>query len=125
VTAYNQTVSIVEPAQSWFDPQALFLYLIVGAALVGGAYFAFQSYFVAPQQKKKRRGGAKRAVATTVEDVAPVDAKKFDEDWIPTAHLNKKKLRSDGEGFTSGGEATSGAEASGPEGKSRRRKAKK
>lgn len=100
------------------------MYLVVGAALLGGAYIAFQSYFVAPQQKKKRRGGAKKTAVAPAEVSAPIDAKKFDEDWIPTTHLSKKK-RADGEGFTSGGEATSGAEASGAEGKTRRRKSKK
>lgn len=129
VTAYNQTVNIVEPAQSWFDPQVIFMYLIVGAALIGGAYAVFQSYFVSPQQKKKRRGG-KRAVASTPSESAAsgADAKPYDDAWIPQEHLKKrgaKAGRSDGEGFTSGGEATSGAEASGPEGKSRRRKSRK
>lgn len=131
VTAFNQTVSIVEPPSSWFDPSVLFIYLVLGAALFGGAYAAFNMYFAAPQ-KKGRRSAAKAAAPVEAADVAD-SGKAYQEDWIPVQHLGKKKggrrtdgASSAGEGFTSGGEgATSGGEVSGAEGKTRRRKSKK
>ncbi|KAL1407017.1 hypothetical protein Q8F55_006430 [Vanrija albida] len=127
VTAFNSTVSIVEPASSWFDPGALFIYLVLGAALIGGAYVAVQSYFGDSSAGKKKRSGAKRAAPAPVPVAANPDGKAYDEDWIPQQHTRKGKkshgAASGGEGLTSGGEGvTSGAETSGAEGKTRRRK---
>jgi hypothetical protein len=59
VTAFNSTVSVVEPATSWFDPQVIFMYLIVITALLGAGYFAFTTYFAPPQ--KSRKGPRKHA----------------------------------------------------------------
>lgn len=130
VTAFNSTVSIVEPASSWFDPAALFIYLVLGAALLGGAYLGFQSYFGDNTSgKKKRSSAAKRATAAPVPVAVNPDGKAYDEDWIPQQHTKKSGKKSlggassGGEGLTSGGEGvTSGGEASGAEGKTRRRK---
>ncbi|TXT11570.1 uncharacterized protein COLE_01980 [Cutaneotrichosporon oleaginosum] len=119
VTAFNSTVSVVEPATSWFDPQVILMYLIVGAALLGAGYFAFTTYFAPP--KKTRKGARKHAKAApaVVEGTISDTAKgAYDEDWIPAQHKRRTK-----DGATSGGEATSGAE-SGPE-KARRRRARK
>ncbi|ORX36648.1 hypothetical protein BD324DRAFT_458933 [Kockovaella imperatae] len=133
VTAMNQTISVVEQPASWADPQLLLLFVILGAALLGGAYAAYSSFFDAGSKKSK--GTKKRTtVVTAKESAVPGQpaAKSFEEDWIPAHHLKaKSKPRrrdggntSGGEDLTSGGEVTSGAE-SGPEGKVRRRKAKK
>ncbi|BEI91936.1 uncharacterized protein CcaverHIS019_0407560 [Cutaneotrichosporon cavernicola] len=120
VTAFNSTVSIVEPATSWFDPQVIFMYLVVGATLIGAGYLAFTMYFEQP--KKTRKGARKHAkAAPAVVEGSVSDSGKgaYDEDWIPAQHKRRVK----GDAATSGGEATSGAE-SGPE-KARRRRAKK
>lgn len=116
VIAFNSTVSVVEPAASWFDPQVLFAYLVVSAALLGGAYLAFTT-FVAPPKSKKRR-----VVSTPVVVEATPEKGKYEEDWIPAIHKAKTR-RSGANTPASGGEATSGAE-SGPE-KTRRRKSRK
>jgi hypothetical protein len=135
ITAFNQTVSVVEPPTSWLDPSLLFLWLIIGTTLLGGAYAAYSTFF-ADSTKKGRKGGIKRTKAVVVnekkEDYPKV--KPYEEDWIPASHLKNRasKLKkqdggasSGGEEITSGGEVTSGAE-SGPEGKvSRKRKGKK
>lgn len=129
VTAFNSTVSVVEPATSWFDPQVIFMYLIVAGALIGGAYLAFTLYF-APQQKT-RKGSRKNAKAApaVVEGVVSDSGKGvYDEDWIPAQHKKRTPAGTPRTGtpvvpVVSGGEATSGAE-SGPE-KARRRKARK
>ncbi|TXT04963.1 hypothetical protein VHUM_03783 [Vanrija humicola] len=127
VTAFNSTVSIVEPASSWFDPGAIFIYLVLGVALFGGAYLTFQSYFGDASSGKKKRSGAKRAAPAPAPVAANPDGKAYDEDWIPQQHTKKAGKKSyagaASEGLTSGGEgATSGGEASGAEGKTRRRK---
>lgn len=124
VTAFNSTVSVVEPATSWFDPQVIFMYLVVGAALIGGAYLAFTMYFAPTQKTRKGRTHAKAAPAV-VEGSVSDSGKGFDEDWIPAQHKKRTPAgtpRIGTPGVVSGGEA-SGAE-SGPE-KARRRKARK
>jgi hypothetical protein len=137
ITAMNQTVSIVESPTSLLDPSVWFLWLIVGAALLGGAYAAYQSFF--PQKK----GGVKRRTTTKVvvndkkEDYPTV--KPYEEEWIPAHHLKsrtsklQRKTRVDGdassggEDLTSGGEGavTSGAESAAEGSKARKRKGKK
>ena len=128
VIAMNQTVSIVEPPTSWLDPSLLFLWLIIGTALLGGAYAAYQTFF--PTQTKK--GGKKKIKAVVPKEQPQVypDVKPYEEDWIPAHHLKSRatKLKggasSGGEELTSGGEIMSGGE-SGTEGKPRRRKGRK
>ena len=39
--AHNGTVTIADPPQSIFDPQAWFLYLILASVLAGGVYFIY------------------------------------------------------------------------------------
>ncbi|GMK59442.1 hypothetical protein CspeluHIS016_0800480 [Cutaneotrichosporon spelunceum] len=119
VTAFNSTVSVVEPATSLFDPQVILMYLIIGAALLGAGYFAFTMYSDQPKKRKGARKHAKAAVAVVEGSISDSTKGTYDEDWIPAEH----KRRAKGDGATSGGEATSGAE-SGPE-KTRRRRAKK
>ena len=133
ITALNQTVSIVEKPASWFDPGLLFLYLVLGSALFGGAYAAYQAFF-APKGRKANRGTrSKKAVvpAETKKQKYP-DVKPYEEEWIPEQHLksraNKLKKKEGavggGEDLTSGGEVTSGGE-SGVEVKVTRKKGKK
>lgn len=140
ITALNQTVSVVEPASSWLDPQLLFLWLLIGSALTAGAYFAYDLFLRPKGKKRGARGGkkdkAKAVVPADQDKHAYPDVKPYEEEWIPEHHLKSRasKLKkreagagasSAGEEATSGGEVTSGAETSGAEGKTRRRKSKK
>ncbi|GFZ43956.1 hypothetical protein JCM24511_01676 [Saitozyma sp. JCM 24511] len=140
ITALNQTVSVVEPASSWLDPQLLFLWLLIGSALTAGAYFAYDLFLRPKGKKRGARGGkkdkAKAVVPADQDKHAYPDVKPYEEEWIPEHHLKSRasKLKkrevgagasSAGEEVTSGGEVTSGAETSGAEGKTRRRKSKK
>ena len=121
VTAFNQTVNIVEPASSWFDPQAIFMYLLLTAALAGGIYYAYNSYF-APPAKKLTKPKKVKAVVVADQKAYP-DVRPYEEEWIPAEHLKSRqpKLKkrggasSGGEDLTSGGEITSGGETSGAE----------
>lgn len=111
VQAYNETVSVVEPATSIFDPQIIFLYLFLLAAFAGTLYFVYKTWIEAlfPQTKRGGKGGerAKRSSAGTKKAV-PVDEqvsvigadgpavatgaeapKAYDESWIPEHHLKK------------------------------------
>ena len=42
--AHNETVTIADPPQSIFDPQAWFLYIILASAVAGAAYFAYTTF---------------------------------------------------------------------------------
>ncbi|CZR65456.1 probable signal sequence receptor alpha chain [Phialocephala subalpina] len=111
VVAYNETVSVVEPATSIFDPQIIFLYLFLLAAFAGTLYFVYKTWIEAlfPQTKRGGKGGerAKRSSGGTKKAV-PVDEqvsvigadgpavttgaeaqKAYDESWIPEHHLKK------------------------------------
>lgn len=130
ITALNQTVSIVEPQQSWFDLRLVFLYLIMGTALLGGAYAAYNA-FLGP--KKTRRGTTrtvKKAVVVPSETKPYPEVKPYEEEWIPAHHLKSKGSKTKkgvvgGDEVLSAGEATSGGETSGAEGKRRKSKGKK
>lgn len=134
--AFNQTVNVVEPASSWFDPQLIFLQLLITLALATGIYYAYNSYFAEPTKKS---GGARKprakAVVPAEKGKQYPDVKPYEEEWIPAEHLKSRQSKlkkrstgggaasSGGEEVTSGGEITSGGEASGVEGK-RGKKAK-
>lgn len=107
IPAYTGSVTVIEPAKNWLDPQLWSLYLI-GAALVAAAgYFALQQ--LAPKTKgSKRTGGGSAASGKTPVVTASstsVNAKGYDEDWIPEHHLKKSssRIRSD-DGLSSGDE---------------------
>lgn len=92
VQAYNEKVSIVEPATSFLDPQmypsltpsshiqankaSLFLYLVLASAGAGTMYFVYKTWLetLFPQTKKGGKGGerARRSLAGTKKAV-PVE----------------------------------------------------
>lgn len=105
ITAFNQTVSVVEKPTSWFDPALLFLYLILGSALLGGAYLAYQAFMV-PKGKKGGKVRVKKAVVPAqTEKKSYPDVKPYEEEWIPEQHLKSRasKLKKK-DGVVSGGE---------------------
>ncbi|KAF2797371.1 hypothetical protein K505DRAFT_334391 [Melanomma pulvis-pyrius CBS 109.77] len=115
VSVYNETVSVVEAPTNIFDPQIIFLYLVLLGAFAGTVYFIYQTWIstLFPQKKRGGKGGerAKKSSAGT-KKVDPADqvavvgadgpavtsgAKAFDASWIPAAHLQRpeaKRVRS-------------------------------
>jgi hypothetical protein len=114
IPVYNETVSVVEAPTSIFDPQIIFLYLVLLGAAAGTLYFVYKTWIEAlfPQTKRGGKGGerAKRSTQGTkkavgVEDqvsvvggdgpavASGVDAKGYDESWIPDQHINRPKAK--------------------------------
>ncbi|KAG7002396.1 fructose-bisphosphate aldolase 1 [Physcia stellaris] len=109
--AFNETVSVVEPDTSIFDPQIIFLYLFLLAAFLGTCYFIYSTWITTLFPQKKRGGkGAERAKKSSGQSkkVDPADqvsvigadgpavtsgAKAYDESWIPAGHLNRPEAR--------------------------------
>lgn len=109
--ALNETVSIVEPDASIFDPQIIFLYFFLLAAFCGTCYFIYSTWITTffPQKKRGGKGGerAKRSSGRSTK-VDPADqvsvigadgpavtsgAKAYDESWIPAGHINRPEAR--------------------------------
>ncbi|KAI1853429.1 hypothetical protein JX265_012720 [Neoarthrinium moseri] len=93
VQVADQTVAIVEAPTSIFDPQIIFLYLVLGAAFAGTSYFVYKTYIEAffPQTKK-----AKAPKKTKVIEKEPLSGGEgaatgadYDESWIPQGHINR------------------------------------
>jgi translocon-associated protein subunit alpha len=136
ITAFNQTVSVVEPQSSWCDPQLLFLYLVLASALAGGAYLLYDAFFAQPARKTNKPRKVK-AVVVAEKGKAYPDVKPYEEEWIPEQHLKNRasKLKksgatsggasSGGEDLLSGGDVTSGGEISEVETKSPKANKKK
>ncbi|KAL8999363.1 MAG: hypothetical protein Q9169_001789 [Polycauliona sp. 2 TL-2023] len=111
VQAFNETVAIVEPDTSIFDPQIIFLYLFLAGIFGGTCYFIYSTW-ISTLFPQKRRGGkdASRARKSTSgsKSVDPNDqvsvlgadgpavtsgAKAYDESWIPAGHLQRPDAR--------------------------------
>ncbi|KAF2681629.1 hypothetical protein K458DRAFT_391586 [Lentithecium fluviatile CBS 122367] len=115
VSAFNETVSVVEAPTSIFDPQIVFLYLVLLGAFGGTVYFIYNTWITTffPQKRrggkggeraKKSSGGSKKV--DPAEQVAVVGAdgpavtsgsKAYDASWIPAQHLQRpeaKRVRS-------------------------------
>ncbi|KAF2272654.1 uncharacterized protein EI97DRAFT_436740 [Westerdykella ornata] len=115
VSIYNETVSVVEAPTSIFDPQIIFLYLVLAGVFAGTVYFIYNTWITTlfPQTKGRGKGGerAKRSSGGS-KKVDPADqvsvvgadgpavtsgAKAYDESWIPASHLQRpeaKRVRS-------------------------------
>ncbi|KAK7204840.1 hypothetical protein BZA70DRAFT_280126 [Myxozyma melibiosi] len=95
--SYNSTVYVEDPPLSIFDPQMLFLYLILIALFGAAGYYTFTSYIQPkyfPKKKATKKRAAPAAASTvTAESAAQstsVNAKGYDESWIPEHHLRSK-----------------------------------
>ncbi|KAF2190133.1 hypothetical protein K469DRAFT_657854 [Zopfia rhizophila CBS 207.26] len=115
LAVFNETVSVVEAPTSIFDPQIIFLYLVLFGAFAGTVYFIYNTWITTlfPQKKRGGKGGerAKRSSGGS-KKVDPADqaavvgadgpavtsgAKAYDESWIPASHLQRpeaKRVRS-------------------------------
>ncbi|PWN35531.1 uncharacterized protein FA14DRAFT_160634 [Meira miltonrushii] len=97
--AYTGSVSVVEPAKSWFDVQLLSLYALLAAVVGTAVYWASKNYPGSNSiNKRKQRASTAKAnaasgssVGTKGQKVEPVSASSsaYDEDWIPAHHLRK------------------------------------
>ncbi|KAI5205307.1 hypothetical protein E4T42_04187 [Aureobasidium subglaciale] len=109
--AYNGTASVVEAPTSFFDPQIIFLYLVLTGVFAGTVYFIYNTWVTTffPQKKRGGKGGerAKRSSGGT-KKVDPADqvavvgadgpavtsgAMAYDESWIPAHHLSRPQAK--------------------------------
>ncbi|KAI2784946.1 hypothetical protein F4815DRAFT_143816 [Daldinia loculata] len=106
VGVYDQTVSIVEAPTSIFDPQIIFLYVVLTAAFAGTSYFVYKTYIEAlfPQAKRtpSTKPSKKGRTPAPVVEKEPLSGgegsatgtdKGYDESWIPSDHLNRPAAR--------------------------------
>ncbi|KAL8953676.1 MAG: hypothetical protein Q9222_000460, partial [Ikaeria aurantiellina] len=112
--AFNETVAVVEPDTSIFDPQILFLYLFLLSLFTATCYFIYKTWIstLFPQKKrsnipgkdalraKKSTHGTKKVDPTEQVGVVGADgpavasgAKAYDESWIPAGHLQRPEAR--------------------------------
>lgn len=117
VTAYNQTISVQEPASSSFDVAGILAWVLFLLGVVGLLWLGSLVYFGKDEAKRnKRRGDAELRASERKQAAAPVVVKGgYEEEWIPTQHIKTRK------GVVSD-DGTSGAES---ESKTRRRKGRK
>ncbi|CAG8529292.1 10977_t:CDS:2 [Ambispora leptoticha] len=88
--AYNSTIHIVEPEQSIFDLQLLFLYLILAGIIGGVGYLIFQAFFGGLKSKKNQKLREQK-IAEKQAAQASIELTTYDENWIPAHHLKKPK----------------------------------
>lgn len=111
ISAFNGTVSVVEAPTSIFDPQMIFLYMILGSAFLGTCYFVYNTWITTffPQKRRGGKGGERAKTSSgRSKKVDPADqvsvigadgpavtsgAKAYDESWIPVQHLQKPEAR--------------------------------
>ncbi|KAI9827354.1 MAG: hypothetical protein M1819_006997 [Sarea resinae] len=108
---FNETVSVVEPETSIFDPQIIFLYLFLAAAFAGTSYFIYTTWIstLFPQKRRGGKGGERAKTSSKgTKKVDPADqvsviggdgpavtsgAKAYDESWIPAHHINRPEAK--------------------------------
>jgi len=88
--AHNSTVTIVDPENSIFDLQLIFLYLVLAVVVAGVGYFIYDA-FLGGQTKSKKKSKRTTAAATGANADNPIqspsgEAIRLDEDWIPALH---------------------------------------
>ncbi|KAI9259465.1 hypothetical protein BDA99DRAFT_93530 [Phascolomyces articulosus] len=91
VVGYEGIVTIVDPETSWFDPQLIFLYIVLSAVALGVAYIINAAFF----------GGSKPAKAKASKEPAVKPTHRdekgqmiLDESWIPQEQLGKSPKQS-------------------------------
>ncbi|KAK9233772.1 hypothetical protein V1525DRAFT_441408 [Lipomyces kononenkoae] len=95
---YNSTVSVQDPPLSYFDPQMIFLYVIISGILGVGGYYVYTTYvksYIAPKKagKKRAKAPSPAAPSTTSAETTSSAAKGYDESWIPEHHLRAQKAK--------------------------------
>ncbi|KAK9434234.1 hypothetical protein V1505DRAFT_359584 [Lipomyces doorenjongii] len=93
---YNSTITTQDPPLSFFDPQMIFLYLILSGIFGVGGYYVYntyvKSYFAPKNTSGKKRAKAVTPVtpSSTTAETTGSAAKGYDESWIPEHHLRSK-----------------------------------
>ena len=127
MTAYEGQVTVREPKGSWFDPQLLFLYIILAAAAAYAAMGLFSIFFPSSTKPSSKRRGAKKPSAA----VTPASPAKASQPAADLSEFLPESMRASGlrarkgalDGPTSEGE--SGAESAASAGGTRRRSTRK
>lgn len=83
--AYNSTITIKEPAYSFFNFQTIFLYIIL-AGLTIGPYLFFHKWIYNIYQKRK---SSKKKISEKKEP-EKIPNLQYDENWIPEQHLKNR-----------------------------------
>ncbi|UNI19115.1 hypothetical protein JDV02_005331 [Purpureocillium takamizusanense] len=101
IAAHDGTAAIVEAPTSFFDPQIIFLYLVLSGAFAGTLYFVYKTWIEAlfpqakrtkPARKSKKAVDADAALSgpdTAAAASATGVSKSYDESWIPDHHINR------------------------------------
>ncbi|KAK9468672.1 hypothetical protein V1512DRAFT_257640 [Lipomyces arxii] len=91
---YNSTIIVQDAAISFFDPQLLFLYIILSGFFGGLGYFVYnsylKSYIVKKPASKKRTVKSATSPEPAVSSATGASATTYDESWIPEHHLRSK-----------------------------------
>ncbi|KAI9859314.1 MAG: hypothetical protein M1824_003828 [Vezdaea acicularis] len=109
---FNETVSVVEGETSLFDPQIIFLYLMLLSLFCGTLYFIYSTWLstLFPQKRYTGGKGGERArtsskgskkvdpseqVSVVGADGPAVASKStaYDENWIPVEHLKRPEAK--------------------------------
>jgi hypothetical protein len=101
VPVLTESVDVVEAPISIFDPQTIFLYLVLASTFGGTCYFIYSTWIVPLLPQKKPRSGkhGKRHADTHSGGAAgdssatATGSKGYDESWIPPQHLNKPEAK--------------------------------
>ncbi|KAI9317634.1 hypothetical protein BX666DRAFT_1856830, partial [Dichotomocladium elegans] len=85
VVGYDGIITVVDPEISWFDPQLIFLYIVLGAIGLGVSYIIRKAFF----------GGSKLKAKKAKEPAAQPSHRDekgqmiLDESWIPEQYLKQ------------------------------------
>ncbi|KAG9292265.1 hypothetical protein G9A89_009077 [Geosiphon pyriformis] len=91
--AFNSTVRIVEPEQSLFDLQLLFLYFLLACILGGVGFVIYQAFMGGAKARRYQKARAQK-VADKQAAAAAIELTQYDEKWIPENHLKPQPQRS-------------------------------
>ncbi|PNY24108.1 Increased recombination centers protein 22 [Tolypocladium capitatum] len=103
VTAHDGVAFIVEAPTSFFDPQIIFLYLVLSGVFAGTLYFVYKTWIEALFPQAKRTKPAKKSKKVVDADAAlsgsesvgasTGSSKTYDESWIPDHHMNRPSAK--------------------------------
>ncbi|KAH9812865.1 hypothetical protein DFH28DRAFT_978156 [Melampsora americana] len=125
--AYDSTVTITEPPTRWFDPQLIFLYLILSSTVGGIGYMVLNSYSSHPTARRGKGDEKNRNPIESISKTSKISTPtggQYEADWIPNTHAQRPGSKKSGSYLVTSSGAESGGEenTSGTDSKARRRK---